>query len=50
MSVNPPKKTSLAKSQPKTVQQLFDKWFLPFVFVVLGCVIGGTLFKAWRWG
>jgi hypothetical protein len=42
----PPQKSAPAKKPPKTFQQLFDKWFLPFLLVAIGGVFVWTL---WPW-
>lgn len=45
MKANPPKKSAPVPTPPRTYQQLFDKWFLPFLFVVIGTVIAWTLWR-----
>jgi len=39
MRSNPPKKVVAVKMAPRTLQQFFDKWFLPVVFVAIGSLI-----------
>jgi hypothetical protein len=45
MKSNPLKKSAPAKKLPRTFQQLFDKWFLPFLFVAIGSVM---VWAIWR--
>ena len=42
---SPSKKTVTAKQPPKTAQQLFDKWLLPFLFVAIGIVIVWSIYR-----
>ena len=34
-----------AESLSPPMQRFFDKWFLPFAFVVIGCIIGWALWR-----
>jgi hypothetical protein len=45
MKTNPAKKVAPAKKQPWTLQRVFDKWFLPMLFVAIGGVI---VWAVWR--
>lgn len=45
---NAPPKKPVAPSPPKTYQQLLEKWFLPFLFVVIGAIILWTFISAFR--
>jgi hypothetical protein len=45
MNKNAPKKTAVAGQPHWVAQNPFDKWFLPFLFVAIGCVIA---WACWR--
>jgi hypothetical protein len=48
MKNNPSKKPETSKLAAKmtlTPRQLFDKWFLPFLFVAIGSVMGWALWR-----
>jgi hypothetical protein len=45
MKTNSPKATATVKKTPLTLQKVFDKWFLPAVFVAIGSVIAWALWR-----
>jgi hypothetical protein len=45
MKTNSPKAIAPVKKAPRTLQQVFDKWFLPVVFVAIGSVIAWAVWR-----
>jgi hypothetical protein len=45
MKPNSPKATAPVKKAPRTLQQVFDKWFLPIVFVAIGSLMAWALWR-----
>jgi len=45
MKTNSPKATAPVKKAPLTLQKVFDKWFLPVVFVAIGSVIAWAIWR-----
>jgi hypothetical protein len=45
MNAKPPLKNTPAQNPPKTLQQQFSKWSLPFLLVAIGSVIGWALWR-----
>jgi hypothetical protein len=45
MKTNSPKATAPVKKTPLTLQKVFDKWFLPVVFVAIGSVIAWAIWR-----
>ena len=45
MKTNSPKATVPVKKAPLTLQKVFDTWFLPVVFVAIGCVIAWAVWR-----
>jgi hypothetical protein len=45
MKTNSPKVTAPVKKTPLTLQKVFDKWFLPVVFVAIGSVIAWAVWR-----
>jgi hypothetical protein len=45
MNAKPPLKNTPAQNPPKTLQQQFSKWSLPFLFLAIGSVIGWALLR-----
>ncbi len=45
MKTNSPKATAPVKKAPLTLQKVFDTWFLPVVFVAIGCVIAWAVWR-----
>ncbi len=45
MKKNAPQKSALAGQPHWVARNAFDKWFLPFVFVAIGCVIAWAVWR-----
>jgi len=45
MKSNPTKKVVAVKMAPRTLQQFFDKWFLPVLFVAIGSLMVWALWR-----
>jgi hypothetical protein len=45
MSKSAPKKSAFAGQTHWVAANAFDKWFLPFVFVAIGCLIAWALWR-----
>ena len=45
MKNSQPKTVAPAKKQPRTLQGVIDKWFLPVLFVAIGGVIVWALWR-----